>query len=261
MKLLSQIRTGMSTTNNVTVEIAVHTVESAIAAEAGRADRVELFSDPCEGGVTPSVGLIGLVRENVTQDVHIMIRPRGGDFHYSDLEFDIMSRDIETAKRLGANGLVFGLVNLDGTVDVERTRQLVEASRPASVTFHRAFDVCRDLEKGLEDLISCGVDRVLTSGGEANATEGIKCIANLVRIARNRIIIMAGGGVNKASLRAIVEQTGVREVHAGLRSTIPSPVRFRNQKVLIGYRAPEEYERIVVNEEEVRAFVDEAGRL
>lgn len=239
----------------------MHTVESAIAAEAGGADRVELFSSPLEGGVTPSAGLIATVRGNVTKNVHVLIRPRGGDFCYSALEFDIMRQDIEMAKRLHANGLVFGLVNPDGAVDIERTQKLVEASRPLPVTFHRAFDVCRDLEKAVENLISCGVDRVLTSGGEATAVEGMNCIANLVRIAGNRIIVMAGGAVRSANVRRIVEQTGIREVHAGLRSTIPSPMRFRNEKSSLGHKAAGNYERIIVNKEDVREFVNEAGRL
>ena len=239
----------------------MHTIESAIAAEAGGADRVELFSNPLEGGVTPSAGLIGAVRENVAKDVHVMIRPRGGDFYFSTLEFDIMRRDIEMARRLHANGLVFGLVNPDGAVDVERTRQLVEVSRPLPATFHRAFDVCRDLEKALEDLISCGVDRVLTSGGEPTAVEGMNCIANLVRIAGNRIMVMAGGGVRPTNVRRILEQTGVREVHAGLRSTIPSPMRFRNENISFGHKAAGDYERMIVKKEDVREFVNEAGRL
>ena|SRR5215468_10165119 len=128
----------MCATNRIVVEIAVHSVESAIAAQAGGADRVELFSNPIEGGVTPSEGLIAVVREKLIQDLHVMIRPRGGDFHYSDLELAVMVRDVNMAKRLGANGVVLGLVNVDGTVDIHRTRQLVEVSRPLSVKIGRA---------------------------------------------------------------------------------------------------------------------------
>lgn len=251
----------MCVTNKIIVEIAVHTVESAIAAEAGGADRVEVFSDPLEGGVTPSEGLIAAVREKLSRDVHVMIRPRGGDFHCSDLECDVMHRDIEGAKRAGANGVVFGLVNLDGTIDMGRTRWLVEAARPLSITFHRAFDLCPDLEKALDDLISCGVDRVLTSGGGANAVEGMNCIAKLVRIAGNRVTIMAAGGIKASNVQQIVKQTGVREVHAGLRSTVASPMRYRNEKISLGYIATGEYERIIVKEEDVRNLVSEAGRL
>lgn len=251
----------MCATNRIIVEIAVHSVESAFTAEAGGADRVELFSNPVEGGVTPSEGAIAIVRERLLKDLHVMIRPRGGDFHYSDLELDVMLRDVNLAKRLGANGVVLGLVNVNGTVDIRRTRQLVEASRPLSVTFHRAFDVCVDFEKALEDLISCGVDRVLTSGGEASAVEGSKSIANLVRLAGNRIRIMAGGGIRPGNIRQIVQETGVREVHAGMRSTIPGPMRFQNSKVSIGHKVPGQYERIMVKEEDVRRLVLEAELL
>ena len=251
----------MAATSRIIVEIPVHSVESAIAAQAGGADRVELFSNPTEGGVTPSEGLIAVVREKLVRDLHVMIRPRGGDFHYSDLESDVMLRDIDMAKRLGANGVVLGLVNLAGTVDVGRTRQMVEAARPVSVTFHRAFDVCQNLENALEDLISCGVDRVLTSGGETSAMDGSKSIANLVRLSGNRIKIIAAGGVKPGNIRQIAQKTGIREVHAGLRSTIPSPMRFHNNKVSFAYKVPGEYERIIVNEADVRKFMTEVEQL
>lgn len=251
----------MRATKRIIVEIAVHSVESALAAQVGEADRVELFSNPLEGGVTPSEGLIGAVRERFLKDLHVMIRPRGGDFHYSDMEFDVMLRDVNVAKRLGANGIVLGLVNVDGTVDIRRTRQMLEASRPLSVTFHRAFDVCVNLEKALEDLITCGVDRVLTSGGEASAVEGSKSIANLVRLAGNRIKIMAGGGIKPGNIRQIVQKTSVREVHAGLRTIVPGPMRFHNDKVSIGHKVPGQYERTIVREDDVRKLVLEAELL
>jgi len=251
----------MCAANRLIVEIAVHSVDSAIAAEAGGADRVEVFSNPIEGGVTPSEGLIAAIREKLVRGVHVMIRPRGGDFHYSDLEFDVMCRDIHVAKRLGANGVAFGLVNLDGTVDTERTSRLIELARPLSVTFHRAFDVCCDFEKALEDLISSGADRVLTSGGEANALEGMNLIAALTRIAGDRITIMAAGGIKPGNVQQIVKQTGVREVHAGLRSPASSPMRFQNKKISLGHKVPGDYERIIVKQEDVRMLVAEAGRL
>ena len=251
----------MCATNRIMVEIAVHSVESAIAAEAGGADRVELFSNPVEGGVTPSEGLITVVREKLIKALHVMIRPRGGDFHYSDLEFDVMLRDVNVAKRLGANGVVLGLVNVDGTVDVRRTCQMVEASRPLSVTFHRAFDLCANLERALEDLITCGVDRVLTSGGEASAVEGATSIANLVRLAGDQIRIMAGGGIRAGNIRQIVRESGVGEVHAGLRSTIQGAMRFHNDKVSIGHTVPGQYERLTVTENDVRRLVVEVELL
>jgi len=251
----------MSAAKKIAVEIAVHTLESAIAAETGGADRVELFSNPVEGGVTPSEGLITVARQKLARDIHVMIRPRGGDFHYSDLEFEAMRHDIAAAKRLGANGVVFGLVNLDGAVDVERTRRLVEAARPLSVTFHRAFDICQNLDNALEDLIFCGVDRVLTSGGEKNAIDGIDTIAQLVRLAGDRIVIMAAGGIRAANLHQIAQATGMREVHSGLRSTVPSPMRFQNRKISFIQSVPDDYEQLIVTEEDVRKLVNEAGRV
>jgi len=251
----------MHSANSVRVEIAAHSVESALAAQAGGADRVELFSNPLEGGVTPSEGLIVGARKAVNIAVHVMIRPRGGDFHYSHHEFEIMRTDIAAAKRLGANGIVLGLVSLDGTVDFARTREFVELARPLSVTFHRAFDVCRDVRRALDDLISCAVDRVLTSGGEANALTGIPVLAELVRMAKGEIGLVAAGGITSENVQQIVRQTGVQEIHAGLRSTFVSPMRFRNEKIRFGVAAESEYQRLVVTEEHVRKLVTKVGEL
>jgi copper homeostasis protein len=205
--------------------------------------------------------MITVVRENLTIDLHVMIRPRGGDFCYSRREFDVMKRDIAAAKNLGANGVVFGLINLDGGVDVERTRELVETAQPLSITFHRAFDMCRDLPRALESLISCGVNRVLTSGGEAMALDGKGMLADLVNLARGRISVMVGGGVRKENVAEILRATGAREVHAGLRSRTPSPMRFRNRQISFGPAALDEYDRVIVREEDVRDFVQQLGGL
>jgi copper homeostasis protein len=190
-------------------------------------------------------------------DLHVMIRPRGGDFCYSEHELEAMHRDISVAKRLGANGVVFGIVNPDGSVAVQQTRELVASARPLSVTFHRAFDRCRDLPEALCTLISCGVDRVLTSGGMPTAADGIENIANLVSIAAGRITVMAGGGVRPHNIRRIVQGTGVLEVHAGLRSVVPGPMLFRNQAISSD-TGPYSDERVVIHEMDVRRLVDEA---
>ena len=245
----------------IAVEIAVSDPESAFAAQIGGADRVELFSNWLEGGTTPSSGMIAVVRETLVIDLHVMIRPRGGDFLYTKDEFDVMKRDIGSAKNLGANGVVFGLVNLDGEVDLERTRELVERARPLSVTFHRAFDMCRDLPRALEDLISCGINRVLTSGGEANALDGQRMLAELVSLAGNRVSVMVGGGVRKENVREILRETGARAVHAGLRSTTASQMRFRNPRISFGAASQDEYERLGVRAEDVREFVQQLGGL
>src|SRR5947209_4342424 len=163
----------MSSSSGIVLEIAVHSVESAVAAQRGGADRIELFSNPLEGGVTPSAGLVAVIRDELTLDIHVMIRPRAGDFHYEKAEFAAMKRDILLAKRLGVKGLVFGVLTLAGMIDVERTRELVDLSSPLTATFHRAFDLCRDLNVALEQLVECGVDRILSSGGKATALEGV----------------------------------------------------------------------------------------
>ena len=252
---------SMHSANTVRIEIAAHCIESALAAQAGGADRVELFSNPFEGGVTPSEGLIAGARRALNIPLHVMIRPRGGDFHYSNHELEVMRNDIAVAQRLGANGVVFGLVNVDGMVDVVRTRELVNLAKPLAVTFHRAFDLCRDLHRAFEDVISCGADRVLTSGGEETALKGIPVLAKLVDIAACRIGIAAAGGIRPENAQQIVRQTGVQEVHAGLRSRLSSPMRFRNEKVRFGTAQQSEYERMVVTEQDIRQFVQQLGRI
>ena len=244
----------------ITVEIAAHSVQSALAAQAGGAHRVELFSDPLEGGVTPSEGLIAVIRDQLKIPLHVIIRPRPGDFCYSDEEQDVMFRDIAVAKRIGADGVALGTLNPEGSVNVELTRELVEAARPMSVTFHRAIDMCRDLSVALNDVVTCGADRILTSGGAALASEGIPLLASLVRRAGEQVSIMAAGGIRPANVRAVIQQTGVREVHAGLRTVVAGPMQFRNETVSFG-NARSEFERIVVQEQDVRRLVEQAEGL
>jgi copper homeostasis protein len=249
--------------NRVTVEICVDSIESAVAADRGGADRIELCSSLAEGGVTPSAGLIATVLSKVSLAVFVMIRPRGGDFCYSADEFKAMQQDVATAKQLGADGVVFGLLNEDGRVDVARTHQLVELARPLKVTFHRAFDVARDLNEALEELVRAGVDRVLTSGGEQNAALGRIKIAELNRAAKDqtkdRIIVMAGAGITEQNVRELLVGTGVREIHASLRTAVPSPMRYRNEKISLGGVDSREYERFIVLEERVRALREAAS--
>jgi copper homeostasis protein len=241
--------------NRVLLEVCVDAIESALAADRGGADRIELCSSLLEGGLTPSAGVISTVLNQVSLSVFVMIRPRGGDFCYSADEFRAMEQDVLTAKQLGADGVVLGLLSEDGHVDTARTRRLMELSRPLKVTFHRAFDMSRHLNQSLKDLIELGVDRILTSGGEQTAELGQAKIAELNRAATNRVVIMAGAGVNEANVRQLVSTTGVREVHASLRSTVPSPMRYRNEKIAMGGIQGQEYERYVVLEEKVRSFL------
>ncbi len=170
-------------TEPVLIEVCVDSVASAIAAERGGAQRIELCSDLLEGGVTPSLGLLGVVRSKVSIALHPIIRPRPGDFCYSDAEFDSMQRDIEIAKSEGADGVVLGILEREGTVDVGRTRELIELARPLSVTFHRAFDMSEDLFRALDDVCATGADRLLTSGGEQECLQGVDTVAELVQAA------------------------------------------------------------------------------
>lgn len=237
----------MTTNTPVRIEVCIDSVDSALAAQQGGADRVELCDNLLEGGTTPSAGTIAVARKHLSIGLQVMIRPRGGDFCYSDVEFEIMQRDIAVAKQLGADGVVFGLLLPDGAVDVERTRALVELARPLNVTFHRAFDMTSDPFQALEDLIGIGVDRILTSGQEPSVLEGLDMIAELVRRAGDRVIIMPGGG-SERNIKKIVAQSGVREVHVASTQPIDSQMRYRNPRVFMGGELrPPEYTRYVTD--------------
>lgn len=240
------------TTEPVLIEVCVDSVASAIAAERGGAQRVELCSDLLEGGVTPSLGLLGVVRSKLSIGVHLIIRPRPGDFCYSEPELESMHRDIAIAKKEGADGVVLGVLRADGEVDVERTRQLVETARPLSVTFHRAFDVSADLFRALEDVCCTGADRILTSGGEQECMQGADTIAKLVQAACGRTSIMAGGRIGIQNARTIIERTGVREIHVGLATPVKSPASQQNSRLSVGKAQGLESQRTEVLEENVR---------
>jgi copper homeostasis protein len=236
----------------VLIEVCVDSVASACAAERGGAGRIELCSDLLEGGVTPSAGLIELVREKVALGLHVMIRPRGGDFCYDDDEFEVMRHDVVKAKQLGADGIVFGILNPEGHLDVERTRHLIELARPLSTTFHRAFDMSADLFRALEDVCAAGADRILTSGGQQASVLGRDVIARLVAAASDKVIIMPGSGINEHNAAGLIQETGVREIHVGLRSAVPSPMRHQNPHVSMGAAKGGEYVRFRVLEESVQ---------
>jgi copper homeostasis protein len=200
------------------VEISVESLAKALAAQRGGAHRIELCSSLSQGGLTPDAELLRSVREKVRIPIFAMIRPRAGDFVYSGKEYAQMQREIETARQLSVDGLVFGILQRDGRVDVRRTQRLVELARPLPVTFHRAIDVSADIHKALEDVMQTGAARVLTSGGAATAPEGAGCLAKLVQAASGRIIVMPGCGITASNVTQVAKSTAAREFHAGLSS-------------------------------------------
>jgi len=239
------------------LEACVDSVEGALAAQAGGADRVELCADLLNGGCTPSPGVIQLARQRLDIRIHVIIRPRGGDFCYSDVEFEAMKLDIAFCKQAGVHGVVIGILNPDGTVDTDRTRELIALARPLSVTFHRAFDMTRDPYAALETLIALGVDRILTTGQEASALEGLDLLSDLVHRADGRVILMPGvpGNISERNLAKIIAQSGVREVHSYAPLTVDSRMAYRNPRVFMGGELrPPEYSVSLVDAERIRAL-------
>lgn len=241
------------------IEICANSVESAVKARQAGAYRVELCAGMAEGGTTPSFGEIRMARQLLTETkLYVMIRPRGGDFLYSPVEQEIMLHDIKVARQLGADGVVFGCLTANGNVDIPLMRKLMNAVGNMKVTFHRAFDVCRNPKDALEQIINLGVSRILTSGQEATAEKGIPLLKELVKQADGRIIIMPGCGVNVGNIRKIADATGATEFHLSARSTVESGMTWRNAKVSMGGTVKiEEYMKEVTDPEKVRAVLAE----
>ena len=216
------------------IEICLEDVKSVLAAQEGGADRVELCSDLFEGGLTPSLGTVLTAKKLAKIPINCMIRPRGGDFCYSDLEFQAMKEDILAFKQAGVNGIVFGILTPEGDVDMERSREVIKLARPLSVTFHRAFDMTRDPYKALEDLIELGVDRVLTSGQEASVPEGADLLADLVKKADDRIIVMPGCGISERNFPKIHAKINAKEYHVHLPAEERSLMKFHPGHIYMG---------------------------
>lgn len=246
------------------VEIVVFNLDSAMKAQEGGADRIELCDNPAEGGTTPSAGVIELARQNLSIDVFVMIRPRGGDFFYSNYDFHAMKRDIVECQKLSVDGLVFGILNPDGTIDKKRCQELIDCARPLKVTCHRAFDMTRDPIEAFEDCIEAGFDRILTSGQEDQAIKGTALIHDLVKRSNGRIKIMAGSGVNEENVEEIVAKTGVNEIHFSAAAWRDSGMRYFNEKIGgMGSQAGAEYKLRTVDPLKVRRMrqLAEAVRL
>lgn len=232
------------------LEIAANSVASALAAQAGGADRIELCDNLGEGGTTPSHGTLAVVRDRLSIPVYVLIRPRGGDFLYDDTEFEVMRRDIEHCVRLGCDGVVIGMLDADASVDEPRCRELIAAAGALGVTFHRAFDATRDQARALQTIIGLGCERVLTSGAQASALEGAGRIAALVRETGDRIRIMAGAGIDAGNVGEIARRSGAHEFHASARASHRSAMRYR-QPALSGLEA----DQLQTDAERVRALM------
>lgn len=242
--------------NNVSFEVVVDSIHSALAAEEGGAKRVELCDNLFEGGTTPSAGTIEVVRKYLKIEVNVMIRPRGGDFLYSDLEFEIMKSDINLAKGLGVNGVVFGILTEDGSIDIARTKELIKLSRPLSVTFHRAFDMVQDPFKALEDLIKLKSDRILSSGQERTAMEGADLLKDLIVKSEGKIIIMPGGGITERNIKKISQITKAKEYHISGRKKVESKMNFRKSHVFMGGELRlDEYENSFADAGKISNFI------
>lgn len=238
------------------IEICANSVESAIEAQRGGAYRIELCAGIPEGGTTPSYGEIKMARELLSIRLHVIIRPRGGDFLYTPLEQSIMLHDIDMARQLGVDGVVFGCLTPDGDIDLPLMERLMKASKGMSVTFHRAFDMCRNPRKALEKIIALGCDRILTSGQQATAEKGISLLKELNVQADGRIIIMPGCGVNSDNIRKIAEETGASEFHFSGRSSIESKMNYRNPAVSMGGTVKiEEYSREITDHTKVEKAI------
>jgi copper homeostasis protein len=233
------------------IEIATSDFQTTKSAVEGGADRIELCANLSEGGTTPSYGHIVQCRESFSVLIYPIIRPRGGDFLFNEDEFSIMVRDVKMCKQLGCNGVVIGMLNKDGSIDIKRTAKLIEAAYPLGITFHRAFDRCSNPFEAMEQLIQIGCERILTSGQKPHAQDGVELIDQLNRQADERIIIMPGSGVRKENIKMIAEKTDCTEFHSSLRNKIVSGMEFMHPAFT---DMEENYFNNYVDPEEVKAL-------
>ena len=239
------------------LEICAGSYESALAALRGGADRIELCSGLEEGGLTPSFGLIKAVVKLEGICKHVLIRPRGGDFLCTEAEQSIIVEDIIAAREVGVDGVVIGALTADGEIDVKACRRFVEAARDVNITFHRAFDLCRDPFSALEKLVDLGCTRILTSGQAATAEKGIGVLRKLVKQAAGRIEIMPGSGVSPSNVAKILNETGANEIHASARSVVESRMLYRHEGVGMGRKDANEYARRETSKKEVEILRQE----
>lgn len=237
------------------LEICCYSVESAIAAEKSGADRIELCDNYSEGGTTPSYATIEYSVKELKIPVNVIIRPRGGDFLYSDLEYETIKQDVLAINNLNVNGIVIGFLTDSGEIDIEKTQEIVDLAKPMEVTFHRAYDMCKDPLKALEQLKKIGVKRILTSGAKNTALEGVILLAKIVNRAENEIIIMPGSGVNKGNLSELIQKTKAMEFHSSAKTFENSKMNYFNKDISMGgVESVNEYSKIAVDTEKVIAM-------
>lgn len=234
---------------NFKLEVIGFTIEACIQAQAAGVHRIELCDNVNEGGTTPSYGFIKAAREKLNIDLFPMIRPRGGDFLYSDEEFEIMKEDIKLCKQLGCDGVVFGMLNADGSIDKKRMSTLIELAYPLGVTIHRAFDRTADACQALEDVIEIGCERILTSGQKPNVMDGTDLIAQLIKQADERIILMPGSGLKSYNVAELAKKTGATEFHTSARADIEGKMSFANAAMNENLRS------VSVDEKEIRRII------
>jgi copper homeostasis protein len=232
----------------MTIEVVAYNIESALLAQEGGADRIELCDSPGDGGNTPSYGVVEALRPHINMDIYAMVRPRGGDFLYSSYEYYAMKRDILQFQKLSVDGVVLGILNANGTIDKKRCKSLIDLARPLRVTIHRAFDMTRDPFEALEDCIEVGFDRILTSGQKAKAIEAVDLLTELVKKANGRISIMPGSGVNESNVQEIISKTGVNEIHFSASAFRDSEMEYQNKSIAgLGSEPGAEYKLRTVN--------------
>lgn len=245
--------------NKITLEVCANSFQSAIAAQEGGAVRVELCDNLEEGGTTPALSQIQITRKHIDIQLNVIIRPRGGDFQYSDLEFETMKRDIHHCGQNKCDGVVFGILNTDGSIDKIRNRELADIARQygLSITFHRAFDRCKDLFQSLEDIIELGCDRILTSGGMKTAPEGHETIKQLITQSNGRISIMPGGGITENNIPELVKNTGLKEFHGSFRSRYTGNMQYYSPAF---DNINEEYSILQTDPDKVRLAIENANK-
>lgn len=244
--------------SKIKVEICCFNSHSAINAHLGGADRIEICDNYQLGGTTPSYGTVQYICDNVEIDINVLIRPRGGDFVYDDIEYKVLKNDIKSFKSLDINGIVTGILTKNGHVDSEKMKEIIDLVYPLELTFHRAIDMSVDPFTALDTLMTLRVQRVLTSGGENNALDGMETIRKMVQMAGNDIIIMPGAGINSTNISSILKTTGANEIHTSAKKTILRDNVIQNPKVNLSYNSYSDFDHnIFADIGEIREIVSE----